>query len=259
MCFIHQLQLQILLIILLKCTEQSYIILKLGQGSMLILLHGLGGNAWEWNQVILSLAKSFYVIALEQIGFGDSDKPFLNYRINTFADFLYRFYQVLGIKNASILGHHIGGWTAAALALKHPDLVNSLVLVATNPFNTPKQKRIKNVYHPATCQQTLEQLQRLFYHKNRFVNWQAAERIFTQKIAINVRIAMGGVAHKPWRASEAEKALIGKRASEETWQQAVEFALKGAKTYEHNAFKVELGKRAIVRALSTVAAGKSSK
>lgn len=69
------------------------------------------------------------------------------------------------------------------------------------------------------------------------------------------RIAMGGVAHKPWRASEAEKTLIGKRVSEETWQQAAEVALKKAKTYEHNAFKVEIGKRAVVRALSTVAAG----
>lgn len=69
------------------------------------------------------------------------------------------------------------------------------------------------------------------------------------------RIAMGGVAHKPWRSSEAEKTLIGKRVNEETWQQAAELALKGAKTYEHNAFKVEIGKRAIVRALSTVAAG----
>lgn len=159
--------------------------LEAGQGSMLILLHGLGGNAWEWNQTILSLAKSFYVIALDQIGFGDSDKPFLNYRINTFVDFLYGFYRGLGIRKASIIGHDIGGWIAAALALKHPDLVERLVLVGTNPFNTLKQKRIKKDYNPVTCQQTLEQLQRLFYQKNRFVNWQVAEQVFTQKIAIN--------------------------------------------------------------------------
>lgn len=66
------------------------------------------------------------------------------------------------------------------------------------------------------------------------------------------RVALGGVAHKPWRASEAEALLLNTRPNEETFQQAAEAALAGAKTYEHNAFKVELGKRAIVRALSTV-------
>ena len=68
----------------------------------------------------------------------------------------------------------------------------------------------------------------------------------------DARVAMGGVAHKPWRAFEAEKMLIGKSPSEETFRQAAETALAGAKTYEHNAFKAELGKRAVVRALSAV-------
>ncbi|MDJ0572411.1 MAG: xanthine dehydrogenase family protein subunit M, partial [Pleurocapsa sp. MO_192.B19] len=70
----------------------------------------------------------------------------------------------------------------------------------------------------------------------------------------DARVAMGGVAHKPWRANEAEEMLIGQQPREETFRQAAETALAGAQTYEHNAFKVELGKRAIVRALSTVAA-----
>ena len=68
------------------------------------------------------------------------------------------------------------------------------------------------------------------------------------------RVAMGGVAHKPWRANKAEEILIGQQAGEEIFRQAAETALAGAQTYEHNTFKVELGKRAIVRALSTVTA-----
>jgi xanthine dehydrogenase YagS FAD-binding subunit len=63
------------------------------------------------------------------------------------------------------------------------------------------------------------------------------------------RIAMGGVAHKPWRAIEAEKMLTGKEATEANFKLAAEAEMKLAKPLEHNKFKVELGNRAIVRAL----------
>lgn len=63
------------------------------------------------------------------------------------------------------------------------------------------------------------------------------------------RIAMGGVAHKPWRALEAEKFLNGKEATEANFKAAADLEMKAAKPLEHNKFKVELGKRAIVRGL----------
>ena len=63
------------------------------------------------------------------------------------------------------------------------------------------------------------------------------------------RVVMGSVAHKPWRSQEAEAALSGRPASEESFRRAAEAALAGAKPLAHNAYKVELGKRAIVRAL----------
>jgi xanthine dehydrogenase YagS FAD-binding subunit len=65
----------------------------------------------------------------------------------------------------------------------------------------------------------------------------------------NVRLAMGGVSHKPWRALEAEKMLVGKAATEANFQAAADAEMRNAKPLEHNKFKVELGKRAIVRAL----------
>ena len=65
----------------------------------------------------------------------------------------------------------------------------------------------------------------------------------------NARIAMGGVAHKPWRAAEAEKYIAGKAATDENFKAAAEAEMKAAKPFEHNKFKVELGKRAIVHAL----------
>ncbi len=63
------------------------------------------------------------------------------------------------------------------------------------------------------------------------------------------RVAMGGVAHKPWRATQAEEYLVGKPATEETFALAGEWAMKPARPLEGNAFKVELGARAIARAL----------
>ncbi|MBN3872725.1 xanthine dehydrogenase family protein subunit M [Nostoc sp. JL33] len=71
----------------------------------------------------------------------------------------------------------------------------------------------------------------------------------------NVRLAMGGVAHKPWRSKEAEKFLIGKSANTATFQQAAEIALQEAKPLTHNSFKVDLAKRAIRRALTVSAKG----
>ena len=69
------------------------------------------------------------------------------------------------------------------------------------------------------------------------------------------RVAMGGVAHKPWRANEAEKFLAGKEATEANFKQAAEMEMKQAKPLEHNEFKVELGKRAIARALMQAMTG----
>jgi xanthine dehydrogenase YagS FAD-binding subunit len=63
------------------------------------------------------------------------------------------------------------------------------------------------------------------------------------------RVVLGSVAHKPWRSHEAEAALSGKPALEESYRQAAEAALRDAKPLAHNAYKVELAKRAIVRAL----------
>ncbi len=67
----------------------------------------------------------------------------------------------------------------------------------------------------------------------------------------DVRVALGGVAHKPWRAARAEQALRGKKPEDATLRAAAEQELHDAKPYQHNAFKVELAKRSIVKALRT--------
>ena len=69
------------------------------------------------------------------------------------------------------------------------------------------------------------------------------------------RIALGGVAHKPWRVEAAEGQLVGQQAGEAAFAQVADAILQGARGYGHNDFKLTLARNAIVQALSTAARG----
>jgi len=69
----------------------------------------------------------------------------------------------------------------------------------------------------------------------------------------SARLALGGVAHKPWRAAKAEQALAGKKADADSFRAAAEAELAAARGYKYNSFKIELAKRAITQALTTIA------
>jgi len=68
----------------------------------------------------------------------------------------------------------------------------------------------------------------------------------------NVRLAMGGVAHKPWRLTEAEDFLKGKPVSIDNFRQAATIAIKGAKGHGYNNFKMKLAPNTIVQVLTTI-------
>ncbi|NSL90667.1 FAD binding domain-containing protein [Chitinophaga solisilvae] len=68
------------------------------------------------------------------------------------------------------------------------------------------------------------------------------------------RLALGGVAHKPWRLYEAEKMLTGKAPTEENFRIAATVATRSAATFQHNAFKVPMAQNSIITALSKAAA-----
>jgi xanthine dehydrogenase YagS FAD-binding subunit len=69
------------------------------------------------------------------------------------------------------------------------------------------------------------------------------------------RLALGGVAHKPWRNREAERVLVGRVPDEAAFTAAADLILRDAKGFEHNRFKIELTRRAIVRGLAQAASG----
>jgi xanthine dehydrogenase YagS FAD-binding subunit len=70
-----------------------------------------------------------------------------------------------------------------------------------------------------------------------------------------VRLALGGVAHRPWRDPAAEAALRGQAPNEDNFRRAADVLLRDAKGFAHNAFKIDLARRALVRALTQAARG----
>ena len=68
-------------------------------------------------------------------------------------------------------------------------------------------------------------------------------------------VAMGGVAAKPWRNADAEEALVGRPADIETFRAAARLYMSGAEPLSQNAFKVDLGRHCVVRALSLATGG----
>ena len=89
----------------------------LSNGPVLVLVHGFGTSAAiDWAQVIRPLSKHYRVIAIDNIGFGLSDKPNIAYTTQTFVDFLAEFLREMGITHFYLAGESLGGQISAIYA-----------------------------------------------------------------------------------------------------------------------------------------------
>lgn len=138
-----------------------------GSGPTVILLHGLGGSWQSWHFNIAPLAEKYRVIVPDQIGFGKSDKPLVNYRIRTYVDFLDEFCKELKIERATLVGNSMGGWIAAMFTAAFPDRVDRLVLVDAAGYTPPKDfdTRVLFSLNPTTKEETKVLLSKVFYSK----------------------------------------------------------------------------------------------
>src|SRR6266852_2645561 len=81
-----------------------------GSGPVVVLVHGLGSRKeGDWGRVVAPLSQKYRVVAPDQIGFGQSDKPLIDYSIQTYVDFLNEFLHQLKIEKASLVGESLGG------------------------------------------------------------------------------------------------------------------------------------------------------
>lgn len=104
-----------------------------GDGSPVVLLHGGGidSASFTYGHLIGTLAEGHRVFAPDWPGYGYSDKPDLGYAIGFYVDFLGRLMDALGLERASLVGLSMGGGAALGFALRSPERVEKLVLVAS--------------------------------------------------------------------------------------------------------------------------------
>jgi len=138
-----------------------------GSGPTVILLHGLGGSSQAWGPNTSALAEKYRVIVPDQIGFGKSDKPLVNYRIRTYVDFLDQFCKQLKIERATLVGSSMGGWIATMFTASFPDRVDKLVLVDAAGYAPPKDfdTRVYFALNPSTRAEMKVLIAKVFYNK----------------------------------------------------------------------------------------------
>lgn len=135
-----------------------------GLGPALVLVHGIGGDADDWAFCLIALASLHRVIALDMLGFGRSNKPYLDYSIAVFLEMLERFLTTLKIGRATLVGHSLGGWIAASFALRSPEVVDKLVLIDSAGV-WGEMRELPVDLHVSTLAHMREIFQHLFYDK----------------------------------------------------------------------------------------------
>lgn len=108
-----------------------------GEGEPLVLISGLGYGLWQWHKMIPGLARFYRVVAFDNRGSGQTDKPAGPYTVQMLAADTAGLIESLGIAPAIVMGHSMGGFVAQELALSRPELVSKLVLASTN-FGGPR-------------------------------------------------------------------------------------------------------------------------
>src|SRR2546425_6829007 len=121
--------------------------LRTGQGPALVLLHGIPSSSYLWRDVIEPLSATFEVLAPDLLGYGDSDKRMdVDLSIAAQARYVVAFMETIGVHQAAVAGHDIGGGVAQLMAVDEPQRVARLILIDSivdNNWPIPDIARLK--------------------------------------------------------------------------------------------------------------------
>jgi len=116
---------------------QKIVYYDVGSGPVVVLVHGFGSQArFDWGNVIVPLSKTHRVLAMDLIGFGGSDKPLVDYSVQTWVDFLGEFLRTEHIHEFTLAGESLGGWISALYTIE------ALAPENTGPHALPKPSRL---------------------------------------------------------------------------------------------------------------------
>jgi pimeloyl-ACP methyl ester carboxylesterase len=175
-----------------------------GSGPVVVLVHGLGSRKEDWLPVVAPLSQKYRVLVPDQIGFGHSDKPLMDYRIQTYVDFLDEFLRDLKVEKASLVGESLGGWISALYAAEitggaHVVPVEKLVLVDAAGLN--QEKPVPPVLNPSTLAGMRGLMEAIFYDTS-WVTEDALRRIFADKLSLHDGYTVRSILSNPAIASE---------------------------------------------------------
>jgi pimeloyl-ACP methyl ester carboxylesterase len=116
--------------------------LELGEGSPVVLIHGMGSDHTVWEGLIPLLKEDYKVIAVDLRGHGLSSKTPGPYSIKVFAEDIHQFLETLNIDQAHFMGHSMGGVILQELAVVYPERFKSLTLISSFAYIDPPLKEI---------------------------------------------------------------------------------------------------------------------
>jgi 2-hydroxy-6-oxonona-2,4-dienedioate hydrolase len=134
-----------------------------GTSKHILFLHGLGSSSDRWIDIPEAFSRHYHTVAVDLIGFGGSDSPRLNYTINTFREFVLDFMSSIQIDDGmtTIIGHSLGGYIAAEIAIEDRSKIDNLVLIDSSGM-LDKPTPLLNDYLDAAMSASHEKVKRVF-------------------------------------------------------------------------------------------------
>ncbi len=176
-----------------------------GNGSPVVLIHGSGpgASAWaNWRFAVPALAEHLHVFAYDQIGFGYTELPQqYTYSLDGWTTHLLDFLHAVGIQRAHLVGNSMGGAVALAMAVKHPEMVDRLVLMGSTGVRFPITEGLDDVwgYEPGVAE--MKRLLGIFtYDHRRFVTDELAQLRYTASIRPGMQEAFSSMFPAPRQA-----------------------------------------------------------